>query len=93
MAAIKAAQLGLKTVIIEKEEVVEQPAVRAVIKEDAEEGNRLGAILLLSLGGQLFTLALPNTPEMKKALSQLHIMGPPPILKKTIEATGLLPTK
>lgn len=50
-------RLGIETVQEEEEEVVEQPAVRAVIKEDAEEGNRLGAILLLSLGGQLFTLA------------------------------------
>jgi hypothetical protein len=39
----------------EKEEVKKQ--VKQTVKKDADEGHKLGAILLLSMGGQLFTLA------------------------------------
>ena len=45
----------------EREEAVEEeekPLPKAQVKESSEEeGNKLGSILLLSIGGQLFTLA------------------------------------
>ncbi len=32
-----------------------------------------------------FGIAIPDSPEMKKALAQMRIMGPPPLLKKSLE--------
>ena len=37
-----------------------------------------------------FGIILPDTPEMKKAISQVRIMGLPPALKKTLDAIPIL---
>lgn len=37
-----------------------------------------------------FGIVLPDTPEMKKAISQMRIMGLPPVLKKTLDELALL---